>query len=229
MVTLGFGIMQLGFKEKGQGPHLLTDPFLQSPTETSVQVVWFTELSGTDHWVNYGEGLDARAIATTTQLSRTREDQDSHINTQAGDGSLYGQVTPRPIWRQEATIPDLTPARSEPGNSATGGIPYSVSSITEDGRSVTSDIFSLQPLPQAGTPLNILLTSDHQLMPMTPANIQAVGQAVEHIDAVFLAGDLVNIPDRASEWFDDSRGRAFFPTLQGRPVAKLEKGDENAT
>ncbi|CCQ60429.1 hypothetical protein CWATWH0401_3766 [Crocosphaera watsonii WH 0401] len=26
----------------------------------------------------------------------------------------------------------------------------------------------------------------------------------------FFAGDLVNIPDRASEWFDDKRGGAFF-------------------
>jgi hypothetical protein len=31
-----------------------------------------------------------------------------------------------------------------------------------------------------------------------------------------MAGDMVNIPDRASEWFDDNRGNAFFPCLQGR-------------
>ena len=179
VVTLGFGMMQLAFKSKEQRPQLLTDPFLQVPTETSVQVVWFTEFPGKEHWVNYGDGnaLDDRAIATTTQLSRTREDQDSHIGTQTGDGTLYEQVTPRPIWRHEATISGLNPTRSEPGpDSATRGIPYSVTSTTKDGRSVTSDIFTLQPLPQAGTPINILLTSDHQLMPMTPANIQAVTQ-----------------------------------------------------
>ncbi|MCK9903468.1 hypothetical protein CC117_26940 [Parafrankia colletiae] len=32
---------------------------------------------------------------------------------------------------------------------------------------------------------------------------------------MFVAGDLVNVPGRASEWFDDTRGSAFFPVLQG--------------
>jgi hypothetical protein len=40
---------------------------------------------------------------------------------------------------------------------------------------------------------------------------------------MFLAGDLQNIPDRASEWFDDNRGRAFFPALQGTTAAPLER------
>ena len=38
-----------------------------------------------------------------------------------------------------------------------------------------------------------------------------------------MAGDLVNIPDRASEWFDDNRGGAFFPALQGRANYKIAK------
>ena len=50
---------------------------------------------------------------------------------------------------------------------------------------------------------------------MTPANLQKVVETVGRVDAVFFAGDLVNIPDRASEWFDDARGLAFFPWLTG--------------
>jgi hypothetical protein len=58
---------------------------------------------------------------------------------------------------------------------------------------------------------------------MTAANLQKVVETVGRVDAVFLAGDLVNIPDRASEWFDDDRGGAFFPCLQGRANYSLEK------
>jgi len=44
--------------------------------------------------------------------------------------------------------------------------------------------------------LKILLTSDHQLKPMTAANLQKVVETVERVDAVFFVGDLVNVPDR---------------------------------
>ncbi|MGB6016224.1 MAG: metallophosphoesterase, partial [Nodosilinea sp.] len=68
-----------------------------------------------------------------------------------------------------------------------------------------------------------LLTSDHQNMPMTAANLQKVDETLGRVDAVFFAGDLVNIPDRASEWFDDSRGCGFFPCLQGNTSYALER------
>ncbi|NEQ96513.1 MAG: metallophosphoesterase family protein [Cyanothece sp. SIO2G6] len=192
---------------------LLTDPFLQLPTASSIKVVWFTEFVGSRHTVEYGENLENSLVTTTSQLSRTREDQKSHVGTQAGDGTLYAQPTYRPIWRHEATVPNLVPNQR---------VPYRVVSVDDAGRSHPSDTFTLSAMPTSGTPLNILLTSDHQLMPLTPVNLQLVQQTVGPIDAVFLAGDLVNIPDRASEWFDDSRGRAFFPALQGRATAAVE-------
>ncbi|MBD1943217.1 metallophosphoesterase, partial [Coleofasciculus sp. FACHB-712] len=83
-------------------------------------------------------------------------------------------------------------------------------------------VFTLAPKPTPGTSLKILLTSDHQLKPMTSANLQKVVETVGQVDAVFFVGDLVNIPDRASEWFDDNRGGAFFPCLQGRSNYELE-------
>ena len=201
-------------------PQLLTDPFLQLPTETSVRVLWFTEFEGSRHSVAYGQGLSRSAIARTTKLSRTREDQLSKVGEQIEEGQIYKQPTMRDIWRHEAEVTDLSPGDR---------VPYRVTSVQDDGQSVSSRQFTLTPTPTPQTPLKILLTSDHQLMPMTAANIQKVAQSVGKVDAIFFAGDLVNVPDRASEWFDDNRGGAFFPTLQGRANYKLDKDGVKAS
>jgi hypothetical protein len=186
---------------------LLSDPFLQLPTSNSVRVVWFTEWKGDRHKVIYGENLEHSVEAITSQLSRTQEDRDSQVENN------YQQPTPRNIWRHEAIVTGLKP--NQP-------IPYKVVS-QENEQKISSEVFTLQAAPQPGTPLKILLTSDHQLMPMTAANLQKVAETVGKVDAVFFAGDLVNISDRASEWFDDKRGGAFFPCLQGRAYYQLEK------
>ncbi len=192
-------------------PTLLTDPFLQLPTVDGVYVVWFTEWEGQRHFVAVN-GVEFEA--ETMKMSRLAEDQGSWIGAQQADGTLYTAYTPRDVWRHEAYVDGLeTGAR----------IPYSVTSITDEGVEVLSDEFSLAPLPAIDQPLRILLTSDNQLMPMTPANMQKVQETVGMVDAVFLSGDLQNIPDRASEWFDDNRGRAFFPALQGNSIAPLER------
>ena len=194
-------------------PSLLTDPFLQLPTDNSVNVVWFTEFPGDNNWVLYGDELENKVTATTTKLSRVREDAESKLEPG------YEQLTSRDIWRHEATITGLNPDTR---------VPYQVVSV-KDGETIGSQQFTLTSAPQPDTPLNILLTSDHQLMPMTAANLQKVVETVGEIDAVFLAGDLVNIPDRASEWFDDSRGGAFFPGLQGKANYELEKDGVTTT
>ncbi|MBS0017623.1 MAG: fibronectin type III domain-containing protein [Arthrospira sp. SH-MAG29] len=204
---------------QGLQPRLLSDPFLQLPTENSVRVVWFTEFSGSEHQVNYGSNLQQNAIVTTSQLTRTREDQNSWVGVQTQNNRIYTQPIPRPIWRHEATITDLTPGQR---------VLYQVHSNTDNGIKISSQVFSLASLPQSGTALKILLTSDHQLKPMTAANLQKVAETVD-IDAIFMAGDLVNIPDRASEWFDDNRGGAFFPCLQGRAHYQLEKNGVTTT
>ena len=190
---------------------LLSDPFLQLPTENSVRVVWFTEFPGSENKVIYGENLDCASSAKTIKLSRMREDVQSKVIPN------YQQTTKREIWRHEAEVTGLTPGKR---------IPYQVISIYQqqnDRKEIKSKVFTLTAKPQLGTPLKILLTSDHQLMPMVAANLQKVVETVGQVDAIFLAGDLVNVPDRASEWFDDSRGRAFFPCLQGRASYQLEK------
>ncbi|MDP0499815.1 MAG: metallophosphoesterase [Verrucomicrobiota bacterium JB022] len=187
-------------------PMLLTDPFLQLPTESTINVVWFTEFEGSSHTVEVGDALDASFPATTTKLSRVAEDGSSWVKTQDGNGSLYSATTERDIWRHEATVTGLNPGQR---------VPYRVVSV--DGEAtVESETYSLAPVPPKGQPLKILMTSDHQLKAMTPANLQKVVETVGMVDAVFYAGDLQNIPDRASEWFDDNRGFSYFAALQGR-------------
>jgi hypothetical protein len=186
---------------------LLSDPWLQLPTNNSVRVVWFTEFPGNSHAVIYGDKLEQKVAANTTKLTRIREDGDSEINTN------FTQPKLRNIWRHEAIVTDLIPNQR---------IPYQVSSIHK-GKTIKSKIFTLASQPKSGTPLKILLTSDHQLMPMTAANLQLVVATIDRVDGVFFAGDLVNVPDRASEWFDDNRGGAFFPCLQGLANYELEK------
>ncbi len=194
-------------------PQLLSDPFLQLPSETSVRVVWFTEFAGYRHTVTYGQNLNQTAVATTTKLSRTREDSKSRVGSQTQEGQVYKEPTARDIWRHEAEA-TLTPGTR---------VPYHVTSVREDGKTVSSAKFTLAPKPTPGTPLEILLTSDHQLKPMTAANLQKVVETIGRVDAVFFAGDMVNVPDRASEWFDDHRGGALFPCIQGRASYEIDK------
>lgn len=217
---------------------LLSDPFLQLPTENSVRVVWFTDFVGTRHTVVYGKKLDQTVEAKTTKLTRIREDNASYLKiadtaflsfpsrdfpgkTTSESGldktpsDLRSAATrSRDVWRHEAQVNSLKP---------TERIPYQVTSVKEDGERLASKVFSLAPLPPSGEGVKILLTSDHQLKPMTAANLQKVEETIGRVDAVFMAGDLVNIPDRGSEWFDDNRGMAFFPCFQGRAQFKLEK------
>ncbi|NER53065.1 MAG: metallophosphoesterase [Symploca sp. SIO1A3] len=201
-------------------PQLLTYPFLQVPTQNSVRVVWFTEFAGSSHTVSYGEGLKQSAIATTTKLSRTREDQKSQVGEQTPTNQIYQKPMMRDIWRHEAVVSGLSSGKR---------IPYQVTSITENGQQVSSNQFTLTAQPKPQTPLKILLTSDHQLMPMTAANLQKVAETMGQVDGVFFAGDLVNVPDRASEWFDDNRGGAFFPSLQGRGNYQLDQAGVKTT
>jgi len=195
-------------------PHLLCDPFLQLPTPNSVRVVWFTEFPGLQNTVTYGENLEHTATASTIKLSRTREDQESRVGKQTADGEVYQHPVRRDIWRHEVEVTGLTPGKR---------VPYRVTSVREDSARVSSDIFTLTPTPNPDQRAKILLTSDHQLKPLVAANLQKVVETVGQVDAVWFVGDLVSTPDRASEWFDDNRGGAFFPCLQGRAKFPLEK------
>ncbi|MGF1675366.1 MAG: metallophosphoesterase family protein [Rivularia sp. (in: cyanobacteria)] len=192
---------------------LLTEPFLQFPTENSIKVVWFTEFMGEAHSVAYGSQLLESVFTKNIRLIHLREDQQSRIGNQTADGEVYHKPVLREIWRHEANLTNLIPGKR---------ISYRVTSIAENNQLISSKTYTLEPAPLPGKPLKILLTSDHQIKPMVAANLQKVKKTFKQIDAVFFAGDLVNIPDRASEWFDDNRGNAFFPCLQGRANYVME-------
>lgn len=177
---------------------MLTDPVLLCATASSVRVVWFSAAPGRRHEVELAGGR--RVPARTTALSRTAEDGGSRVA-----GHRWTSVTPRPVWRHEAVVDELAPGQWRR---------YRVASTTDDGRTAVSDWFRLAP---AGTGDLLLLTSDHQLRPLTAVNLQAAHQlAGDRLGGVLCAGDLVNVPDRASEWFDHAGGCAFFPAMQGR-------------
>lgn len=191
----------------------LTEPFLQNPDSDSVSVVWFTEDQGLAHEVRVG-AQQRRYPAETRRIDGLFEDAASFVAGQAGDGATYKALIARPVFRHEARVDGLTPGER---------LSYFVRDVSADGAIRRSDVYSLAPAPPPGAGLKILLTSDHQLKPMTAVNIRKLAETVPRIDAVFFAGDLVNHPIRASEWFDDARGRAFFPVLQGRADHALER------
>ncbi len=200
LIALALGLPALR-GDAGAEPALLTDPFLQLPTADAVHVVWFTAERGQDHQVEIGSDFSIRFPATTTRMSRTQEDATT--------------PTPRAVWRHEARVNGL------PAGERT---PYRVRSVLTGG-TVLSEAYTLAPLPPEGAPLRILLTSDHQLKPMVAANLQKAMETAGPFDAVFFAGDMVNVADRASEWFDDDRGTAFFPNMQGHTQRRIPEGE----
>jgi hypothetical protein len=188
----------------------LSEPMLQLPAEDSVRVVWYTEFEGSDHQLIYGENMDQTAEAVSTRMTRMFEDSGSDqfiLNAEGNRSRAYGAFTERSVWRHEAIATGLQSGVR---------VPYQVSS--SDGTiSAASGVYSLQPLPAEGQEVQILLSSDQQNRTMSPATFQKVEETLGMVDLVLFAGDYVDNPHRASEWFDreNERRPAFFPSLQG--------------
>ncbi|MEV0608200.1 metallophosphoesterase [Polymorphospora rubra] len=207
---------------------LLCTPYLLDPGPDRVHVVWHTESPGPVQVVLVGPGVAGlseaaalaaatgpeatgpgwrRVTAVTTALSRMREDSGSRV-----PGRHYHKVRRRPVYRHLATVTDLPPGRT----------PYRVVAAGRVGRATVTDTYRLAPVAGPDQPVRLLLSSDHQLKPMVPANLEKVAQTVGvELDGVLLAGDMVNVPDRASEWFDTGTGRAFFAAFGGRAEHRL--------
>lgn len=203
--ALALGTVPAALATDGVYPEggLLTEPFLQVPGETSVHVVWFTE--GTEApsvnkvllFENGAEEPATREIqAETTKMSRIR---GGNTGSDCNDASIE-----RDVWRHEAVITDLP----EYHGAAEEKIPYQV--VSDDAHSET---YTLQAQAQPGTPMKILLTSDIQTKNMCAANIQKVYETVGPVDAILANGDIVDVADRAYDWFDADS--SFFRVLQG--------------
>ncbi|MDW5325234.1 metallophosphoesterase [Plantactinospora sp. KLBMP9567] len=207
---------------------LLCEPYLLDPGPDGVWVAWHTEEPGTGGFVLIGPGAagmsprhaqDAasgdqpsgpgwrRFVAETRPLSRTREDAESRV-----PGRSYPTVTRRPVYRHLARVTGLPPGRT----------PYRVVALHGPGRVSVTATYSLAPAAPAGAGVRLLLTSDHQLKAMTAANLEKVAETVGvRLDGVLMAGDMVNVGDRASDWFDAATGPAFFASMTGRAEAPI--------
>lgn len=173
----------------------LTDPFIQIPDKGTISIVWFTEFEGEDHWVEWGRSLANRSEASSRLMPRIRKEiiQDNQISCpNAG------------VWRHEAQIKGLKEGETHS---------YQVISVASPDKTLQSKTYIFSTSPPPDKPLRILLTSDHQRKPMVPANMEKAFETAGPFDAIFFAGDLVEVADGYEDWFNDTR--AFFPSLQG--------------
>ncbi len=106
VITVGLAPAALATDGTPLESGLLTEPFLQVPGETSVNVVWFTEgdqAPTTNQVLLYENGQDqapTRTIdAETTQLSRVRGGKTTE--------DYNDPTVQRTIWRHEAVVTGL--------------------------------------------------------------------------------------------------------------------------
>ncbi len=180
---------------------LLTDPFLQLPQEHSVNVVWFTEGETKDNRVLLFEHSSQEPSRSITASSKTM----SRLRGGKTEKD-YDEASRRlDIWRHEAVVDGLPAYHGK----ASERVKYQI--VSDE---CVSDCYLLQATAQPGTPLKILLTSDLQNRDMCSANFEKVQETIGRIDAVLINGDLVNVGDRAYDWFYGEN--AVFKVLQGR-------------
>lgn len=179
---------------------LLTQPIQQSRDGRVVSLVWFSEHEAPADDVALFTSAGREGVCVASR-SIGWMGEDRHSDHHLGGGGL----TRRYIWRHEADLGRL----SEPWVGRCG---------TEiDGLWHLTDEVTVRPRPGEGEGLTALLASDHQLMPNTVPCLQIAGEVLgDDLGAIFFAGDLVNAPDRASEWFDTQAGTAFFASMQAR-------------
>lgn len=173
----------------------LTDPILQLPGPRCVHVVWFTSIEGEGRVITG----DAEFPANVTRPSRLSDD-------------AHGRIEPVTVYRHEAVVSGLAEGAR---------VPYRVE-VTVEGTRYVSDEFTLSPALPAAAPARLMLAGDHQLHPNASRAMELAATTFGLPNAVVFAGDLANVPDRASEWFTDAA--AFFPSLQGRANAKGSDG-----
>ncbi len=186
----------------------MSEPMLQNPGDTSVYVQWFTEGEGKNHEVMLFEDGPAteptRTVkATTVKMSRLR---GGKTEATANDASIDAN-----IYKHVALIEGLPVNTGRNANRV-------LYKIQSDGKK--SRMYSLASNPAKGTNVKVLLTSDHQIKQMCAANIEAVMSAVGRVDAVWLAGDIVDVSDRAYDWF--YADNAFIRVMTGKAGSKVE-------
>lgn len=196
------------------GDSCFMEPMLQNPTDNGVTVQWFTEEAGVNNCLYLYESLEnaENSIesktyqASTYKMSRIRGGKSNKDKDKAKlECDIYKHV----VFVDE--LPVYHGFVSERRF-------YKVA--TDDS---ISNTYSLSAKASEGTPMRILLTSDHQVKDMVAANIQKVYETVGNIDAIFMNGDLVDVTDRAYDWF--YKDNAFFKCLTGTAQSKINGVD----
>lgn len=186
---------------------MLTDPILQNPGDDSVIIEWFTDFEGQNHKIllyeNGSAGMPTRVIkAETTLMSRVRGgDKESTCNDPKLNSGIYKHI---------ATVTGLPKNMGRKQDKV-------IYKVVSDGKA--SGMYSLQAKAAPGTPMRILLTSDLQLKSMCAANIEKVYETVGQVDAVWANGDIVDVADRAYDWF--YADNSFYKVMQGRAESKI--------
>lgn len=183
------------------GDSCMMQPILQKPGENSVVVSWFTESAGENNQVVLYEdttsnGPTREIPADTFKLSRIRGGKT--------EDSAYNPSINCEIYKHTAVVNGL-PAYH-------GYLSERISYRVETDDNV-SQIYTLAAVPQEGTPLKILLTSDHQIKNMVAANMTKVYETVGNVDAIFMNGDIVDVADSGYNWF--YADNAFFRSMTG--------------
>lgn len=208
---------------------LLCEPYLLLPDETGVEVAWVTDAPPRASRLVFAPAESTERLASLTpaellsaeldallpeavavdaismRLPAMAEDRESSLPTGLIElrQALETEVTvSREVWRLSARATGLEQGRD-----------YAYRVVSSGAASAVARLCAAPP-PDA-TFLRFLLTSDHQLGTAVPAVMEQAVATTGRFDAVLYAGDFVNVPDRASEWFDDARGSAFFPSMRG--------------
>ena len=222
------------------GNSCFMQPILQNPTTNTVTVEWFTEDEGSNNRVLlYGSCADDESSSNNDSNS------NNGISNGSGDGNVstgndvgITDISTRTIKAETFKLSRIRGGKNE-NNKDDASISCTVYKhvavvdmlpeyhglikersyyrVATDDK--ISNTYSLAAAPAAGTPMRILLTSDHQGKDMVAANIQKAYETVGLVDAVFMNGDLVDVTDRGYDWFYSDN--AFFKVFGGTACDKI--------
>ncbi|TVR48999.1 MAG: hypothetical protein EA425_13270 [Puniceicoccaceae bacterium] len=177
---------------------LLAGPLVLWPTEDAVSVVWYQR--------GLSPALDLRTIpAVFAQEAPVQHRLSRLVWADAGGGVE--------VFRHEVRLTGLGDGRPRL---------YALwRSHPRDER--VAGPFRLQVAPAPGQGARLLLTSDFQNGPAAALSCRQALRTAGRIDAVLYGGDMVNVPNRAAEWFgplDDGK-LSFFQILASSSGAPL--------
>lgn len=201
------------------------EPILINPTNDSVTVMWFSMEPGdlnevivyetSDSEENLLRLYDGEVLEEELKATRVIQASTSKMSRIRGGKTDSTKDNPNKacdIYKHIAVVDNL------PSNHGLikNRVPYKVRTDDE-----YSGLYTLTSRPVSGTSLRILLTSDHQIKPMTAANIQKVYETVGAVDAILVNGDIVDVIDRAYDWFFTDN--AFWRVMTGTANDKVGK------